>query len=244
MTHYTVLVIGENIEEKLAPYKNIDVPPYIKVPKARVIATRKRLEMKDYETRSKILPMSHNEFVEYWYGEENVDEHGNVMSTYNPDSKWDWYQLGGRWQGKFKLKDDNMPGLYGKKSFLDESKYEKGWVDSAKVGDIDWKTVFSQTYKNLHNDWNKAMCNPMREFRQYYLKVYGTRNNYLKKHNVFTTYAVITEDGKWHAPGEMGWFGISNETDEEKSKWNEEYFDRFIKNLSPDTTISIVDCHI
>jgi hypothetical protein len=37
-------------------------------------------------------PMDH----EYCYGT------GTVKSTYNPDSKWDWWTLGGRWTGIFK----------------------------------------------------------------------------------------------------------------------------------------------
>lgn len=30
-----------------------------------------------------------------------VDEQGRAytMSTYNPESRWDWYQVGGRWKG-------------------------------------------------------------------------------------------------------------------------------------------------
>lgn len=43
--------------------------------------------------------------------DDNEDEdscHGTgfYKSTYNPDSKWDWYQVGGRWSGYFKIKPD------------------------------------------------------------------------------------------------------------------------------------------
>ena len=30
---------------------------------------------------------------------ETLDEAGNIISTYNPKSKWDWYTVGGRWKG-------------------------------------------------------------------------------------------------------------------------------------------------
>jgi hypothetical protein len=30
---------------------------------------------------------------------ETLDEDGNIVSSYNPKSKWDWYQVGGRWAG-------------------------------------------------------------------------------------------------------------------------------------------------
>lgn len=35
-----------------------------------------------------------------YYREDNmVTEDGSLLSTYNPKSKWDWYQVGGRWSG-------------------------------------------------------------------------------------------------------------------------------------------------
>jgi len=58
------------------------------------------------------------------------------------------------------------------------------------------------------------------------------------------TYAVITEDGQWHGPGEVGWFSCSSESLEKSQKWNDKYWDIFLANLSPDTLITIVDCHI
>ena len=41
------------------------------------------------------------------YGYTIVDENGEVVKTVdrtNPNKKWDWYQVGGRWNGFFKLK--------------------------------------------------------------------------------------------------------------------------------------------
>lgn len=38
----------------------------------------------------------YREYVEY---HEHFDEDGDPISTYNPDSKWDWYVIGGRWDG-------------------------------------------------------------------------------------------------------------------------------------------------
>lgn len=31
--------------------------------------------------------------------ESDLDEDGNITSTYNPQSKWDWWAIGGRWSG-------------------------------------------------------------------------------------------------------------------------------------------------
>ena len=38
-----------------------------------------------------------------------LDEEGVYrLTTYNPNSKWDWYEVGGRWTGYFKLKAEAM----------------------------------------------------------------------------------------------------------------------------------------
>lgn len=42
------------------------------------------------------------EDVASWYEDEDKDEQGNLYSTYNPNSKWDWYSIGGRWNGYLK----------------------------------------------------------------------------------------------------------------------------------------------
>ena len=31
-----------------------------------------------------------------YYEDDMVDANGNLLSTYNPNSKWDWYSVGGR----------------------------------------------------------------------------------------------------------------------------------------------------
>jgi len=59
----------------------------------------------------------------------------------------------------------------------------------------------------------------------------------------FATYAVVEKDGTWHSKGSVGMFAISSETPEEESAWNTGFFERFLGNEDPDTTIVILDCH-
>jgi hypothetical protein len=33
------------------------------------------------------------------WDKDDLDSEGNLLSTYNPKSKWDWYAVGGRWDG-------------------------------------------------------------------------------------------------------------------------------------------------
>jgi hypothetical protein len=76
-----------------------------------------------------------------YYEEEDINENGDVLSTYNPFSKWDWYQIGGRWQGTLKLKDGSI-GEIGRKSLLDSDIfYDDTRCDSALVKDIDFDSM-------------------------------------------------------------------------------------------------------
>ena len=48
---------------------------------------------------------------------------------------------------------------------------------------------------------------------------YGSKEKYIEVSTAFSTYAVLTPDGEWHEPGEMGWWGISHASDEEEKKY-------------------------
>lgn len=55
------------------------------------------------------------------------------------------------------------------------------------------------------------------------------------------TYALI-KDGQWYAKGEMGWFGMSDDSMTQE-EWNRKV-NELIDGLPDDTLISVVDCHI
>jgi len=37
------------------------------------------------------------EDMKRWFDDDMVSDNGDLLSTYNPNSKWDWYEVGGRW---------------------------------------------------------------------------------------------------------------------------------------------------
>lgn len=209
--HYTVLVLGENVEELLAPYdENMKVEPY-------VVTTAEEL-VKDgvFKTISEV----------YDYYGDRMDEKGNVYTTYNPNSKWDWYSVGGRWT-------------------------EEALQYGATVGETNWK--HSQEYlderKQFWKDWvlgeNRErfgevffMYKP-----EYYLEKYKNLENFLKANTYRHGYAILTPDGVWHEPGRMGWFSSLGEMEDELD-FEINAYDRCIKNLPPETPVTFVDCHI
>ena len=53
----------------------------------------------------KVMFETFEQFCEGWHGRKGRDEEtGKYGYWENPNAKWDWYQLGGRWTGFFKLK--------------------------------------------------------------------------------------------------------------------------------------------
>jgi len=61
---------------------------------------------------------------------EDCNGTGKVMSTYNPKSKWDWYVIGGRWDGM--IKNDSQKSTDNGFNFGDEHHKSENNVISVK----------------------------------------------------------------------------------------------------------------
>jgi hypothetical protein len=99
MTHFVALVVAETqeeIETLVAKYnEHTEVAPYFEPVEVEAMinyAKDRGVEFTD--------PI---DLVEWWTDSPGVtNDAGEIgyMRTYNPDSKWDWYAIGGRW-GEF-----------------------------------------------------------------------------------------------------------------------------------------------
>lgn len=132
MSHFTVLVIGD-VKSQLAKYdENIEVPKYSE---GLVSTEEKERFTKYYQKEHPRLGETtfddlYAEFGEDWNSSEwtkNADGEWETFSTYNPKSKWDWYQVGGRWSGFFMLKTAQDPRL---QELLDALGMSMGEVDN------------------------------------------------------------------------------------------------------------------
>jgi len=269
MSHFTVAVFsnkdGSSVEELLAKYdENIVVEPYVEYTREQLIA-KERKDMLDYQAGTyaeylrnpeeylerycrgdrenqhykylseefpKRLDWSDGELYLHgirYYEADRIGENGEVYSTYNPDSKWDWYVVGGRFSGMLLRKSTNSA--------------ESDWVDEAFAADIDFEKMRREAKKEL-TPYNEYLENSFYS-KEYLLRRYPDEATYEKRMTNFSTYAVVTPDGKWHAPGEMGWFGCSTESDDEDAVWHDTYYERFIKPaIENGWYLTIVDCHI
>lgn len=86
-----------------------------------------------------------------------VDKDGNVLKVIrrtNPNSKWDWYVMGGRWSGFFKPKAGRR-GTLGKPGSFDNVP-EKGYVDQAIKGDIDFDGMRDDAAERAGKQYDKV----------------------------------------------------------------------------------------
>jgi len=155
MSHYTVLVIGNNVEEQLWAFWELDLSQEEAERDARSVFVseikdiekeEKFLEFlnkeKDYLEKNDIKYESAIEWIRDWFGYVYNSELQSWGYYHNPNAKWDWYSIGGRWSGFFILKDGSkgklgMPGIYGR----DEENEALNRADQAKKGDIDWEAI-------------------------------------------------------------------------------------------------------
>lgn len=105
------------------------------------------------------------EDIVQWYRENGmVTEDGSILSTLNPKSKWDWYQIGGRWC-------DAIPGNEANLSEIPIGQIDTPyafitpdgeWVERGKMGwfgigsnemdEDDWDAKFREYLKTLDKD--------------------------------------------------------------------------------------------
>lgn len=80
--------------------------------------------------------------------------------------------------------------------------------------------------------------------KEYIKNKYPTEKDYIDCYTKFSTYAVLTPDGEWYEPGQMGWWGISSATPEQEAEFERNYEEKFIKQADSEWKLTIVDCHI
>ena len=157
MSHFTVLVIGPDHERQLAPYHEFECTGEDDEFVQDVDVTEETRESwEEQKQRDGNTVRNFAEFASDWQGatialgKSAIDlsgehkygytlvEDGEVVEVVrrtNPNKKWDWYVVGGRWQGFFRVKAHSMAGALGVQgvpAMLDPS-YEVPGPDRADV---------------------------------------------------------------------------------------------------------------
>lgn len=285
MSHFTVMVIGNNPQDQLAPYHEFECTGVDDQYIQDIDQTQDILDLMSGDD-----PMTLQEALEchglddrtindggapdtagpHKYGYAVLDSSGLLIKAVdrtNPNAKWDWRTLGGRWSGFLLLKNGRKADSAIKKDIDFDLMAERAkakaidqYNDLAKQFggeipkiDISWKEMLADQSFADHDArrdayWAQPALAKMKELKidtfytdledyQCTVEEFGNR----AADESIATYALVI-GSKWYAKGEMGWFGMSS-GDVDQSEWNEKVR-QMLASVSDDTLISIYDCHI
>jgi len=145
MSHFTVLIIGDNPEEQLEPFHEFEstgIDEYVQEIDITEAVLEKGLSY--YGLEERVVSDESQIDVEgdhkYGYAIVQNGELVKAIDRTNPNAKWDWYQLGGRWRGYFQPKRGRH-GLTGEAGVFENGLMSPHGVDSARKGDIDFEAM-------------------------------------------------------------------------------------------------------
>jgi len=187
----------------------------------------------------------------------------------NPNAKWDWYCIGGRFSGEFVVKEDNEECLFVAPSEAGGEPLPEGYeyADIARKRDVCWdlaKQMRVTAAEEAYAKYLKAFESGDVSELGFFAKIseegihgWGTMR-YIKGETLeefkarkgisdsdqyaYNCYAFVDADGQWHSSGDMGWFGISS-NDKPERTWNDE-LQALMAQVNDDDFLVLVDCHI
>lgn len=142
MSHFTVLVIGSNPEQQLAPYQENNMGD----------CPKEFMKFKVWDTNGKDHWFDSEEDFKKSGIEVDEDERGYWE---NPNNKWDWYTLGGRWTGFFKSKLGVLSAVVGQPGIMTEEARE-GYADQLLKSDIDFEYMRNEAENKALQEYDFA----------------------------------------------------------------------------------------
>jgi len=221
-----------------------------------------------------------------------VGEDGRAyqMSTYNPESRWDWYGIGGQWAGYFVArKGAESRVMQPRRSHRSQDIIAPGRCDGGRKADLDLdglRAVKAAEARDTYAQWAKltdglpdalpwsVFADNVSEGSGYTIDqardeyhsqprmqaVKGTdfqwyddviaefgipESLYITRETARAVpgYATVTLDGRWMAPGKMGWFGCSDDGEGDRiGYW--EAANAYIESVPDSAYLIALDCHI
>lgn len=198
---------------------------------------------------------SFDAFMQDWHGSERDSETGKYGYWENPNKKWDYWRLGGRFRGLLKAKKGNLGKLAwehtaGNRSYTDKpnqfdnaqlkdlilERDEKQYQKALRFWDVVVEgapLIDGESKEDFFSVWNE----------NYYIDKYGTKETFAKLQSVLCPWALVTPDGKWHEQGDMGFWGM-DDADQTSTSNFMDFFEETLHSTNPEYFITILDCHI
>jgi hypothetical protein len=265
MSHFVVVVVGENVKEQLESFWELDLSQEeLLNDKRAVFIDKTKRVLEDYNSKDR--DCSIDEYAE----QEGYFKKDNKYGYYsNPNAKWDWYVIGGRWRGELKLKantkiEGNNYGELGTFDSLDvrdgKKKIEElsppTHCDFALKRQIDiagmeeplrinaerlWTEFHNLTVDKESDEYKSWLRDNLGFFSNEELKRLESmpKDEYIACKSTWAPYALLW-NGKWYEKGTMGWWGVSSN---EETQWPT-IFKELWNQIPDNEMITVVDCHI
>lgn len=285
MSHFTVLVIGDDVGGQLAPFHEFECTGQ----------NDEYVQNVDQLNEARAEFVTHGdgrtfaEFCESWYGRkpcfafepdlEGAHKYGwmrvtadgdvtELIDRTNPNARWDWWTIGGRWSGSLTLKatgehvdqapkgDVDWERMRDEREARDLAKYDKIHAVIAGRPIRSWEDVraaYPDDIEAARKEWreqpairdiNAAQDDDVR------WSTFSDFDRWLKPRDIVmaearaeagVTFALV-KDSTWYERGRMGWWACVSD-EKATSEWHRE-FAALIDSLPADTLLTVVDCHI
>jgi len=179
----------------------------------------------------------------------------------NPNAKWDWWEVGGRFTGLMSDNNGNTDNDCLPKKDVNFSIYEKKLYDelSEKYDKLvsivnnrefphfmDLKEQYGlEKAREIYNSNDVIKEVENSDILDFFEKLEDIlsydKETYLKNKAINVPYAIVY-DGKWYERGELGWWGISK-NEQTLFDWKIE-FDKIWNSIPDDYWVTLIDYHI
>ena len=254
MSHFYTLVLIDPamaddpesaVEPILAPYdENISTAPtreYMDASDIESMAKYYTDKGKDVSTSdlSTLVP-----FLKEWNGcDGGIDSKGNLyyLSTYNPQSQWDWYVVGGRWSGQL--------GGYDVRDY--PQNYEVCHLCNGTGTRPDGIERFGEAWAESNGGCNGCSGEGTRlKWSDHFVPEDGNIKPVaallpllgdVEQADKIVPFAIVTPSEGWVERGSMGWFGMASD-EKDSDDWANQV--KTLLETYPEHVAVVVDCHI
>lgn len=195
----------------------------------------------------------------YGYGHRQADGSLKVIDRTNPNKKWDWWTVGGRWSGTFLDAQGNTCDVI-RKDAIDiaamqdaaEKRVREEHADLlAKCPGLTFSWMPWSEVREAHKDnidVARDVYHAQPEIKMMQAAYVWEYDKYLPsleqrvaeaRARVCGAFAIL-KDGEWIEKGRMGWWACVSD---EKENWDE-IRTKVWDSIRPDQWVTMVDCHI
>lgn len=175
VSHFCVLVFSDDVERDLAPFQENNMGD---CPRKYLAFFDKTDEVKEtWEKYEDKYENSIEKFARKYHGYVKTDD-GKFGYWENPNAKWDWYQVGGRYKDRLVTKDGKV-------------------CDEARLDELDLKSMLKQRQQDYAETYDEAARHGHKMDFIYGIQKGESKADYVARARPLGCFAVLFE-GQWY----------------------------------------------